>query len=108
MKHARFLMFFTALSIMLGVGFGTDMASANSHKKLLPTSEAIKIVEAQYYGQVETVHFRSTKGGSPYYQVTVFSDADGKELKDVLVDAVTGKVKEVFVHPDLVLKEMGH
>ena len=77
---------------------GVTGAFAKSADGIMSDSEVTKIVEQKVGSDVLSISLHASKGGNYYYRVTV-DDTPDDEVKDVFVNARTGKIVQITEHP---------
>ena len=97
MKSSLYLLLAGALCIALGTA--TVVEAKKAKDTILSKAEVTKIVAQKVGSDVLSITLLKTKGGNPYYEVTVDNTPDD-EAKDVFVNAHTGKIVQVTEHPN--------
>ena len=103
MNNPLYALLVGALCLALGT---TSIVEAKKAKQdILSKTEVSQIVAKKVGSDVLSITLQKTKIGNPYYQVTVDNTPDD-EVKDVYVNAHTGKIVQVTEHPnDMILGE---
>ena len=103
MKNLAYYLLAGALCLALGTA--SVVEAKKSKGDMLSETQVSKMVAKKVGSDVQSLTLYKTKHGTPYYRVTVDNTPDD-EVKDVYVNAYTGKVLQIVEHPgDMILDQ---